>query len=204
MRSAKGAWDGRFGDRRGCAHPDREVRRGIEGPAGGLARRPRDPPRPPALRVGPRPGRLRDHGAGHPGRGRADHGTPGGDPGGDPQGGPRDHDQQGLPVRAERDRARGPAHPCGRGRGRRRGRHGVDVAGALPHPRRPVGPADGERRDRRFDDLRRPVVHVHRQAHGRHLGRGQHRARDHARGAGRMVGAVTPSRCGRVATAASR
>ena len=79
-----------------------------------------------------RPGRLRDHGPGHPGRRRPDHRPPGRRQGRHPDERPLDHHQQGLPLRHQRDRAGRPADPRRRARDRRRRRHGVDDQGPAP------------------------------------------------------------------------
>ena len=79
-----------------------------------------------------RPGRLRDHGPGPAGRRRADPRPPGRGQGRHPDDRPGAHDQQGLPVGLERDRAGRPADPRRRVRDRRRRRHGVDDQRAAP------------------------------------------------------------------------
>ena len=112
----------------------------------------------------------------------------------DPSGGPGHHPQQRLPVEPDRGRLRRPAHPAGRDRDRRRRRHGVDDQRPVRAAQGALGPAPRRRRGRRRDDPRRPVVDVHRPAHGRVLRRGQRRARDLPRGAGRLGGAVAPAR----------
>ena len=174
-------------------HAHREVRRRVQGPPGCEAGGQRHPGSPGQGRCATRPGRLRDHGTGDPGRGRPDHRPSSGHPGGHPSRDPRHHHQQGLPLRPERHRPRRSAHPCRRGRGGGGRRDGVHVAGAVPPPRRALGSAHGQHRDRRFDDLRRTVVHLHRQAHGRLLRRRQHRAPHRSRRAGCVVGPVTPA-----------
>ena len=152
-------------------------------------RRVRDQGRARARRRRPRAGRLRGHGPGAPGRPGPDHRPPGGGEGRRPDDGARDHDQQGVPLGHQRDLPRRPDDAGGRRRGRGRRRHGVDDERALPAPRRACRLPHGQRRARRLDDQRRPVVRVRRRAHGR-----RHREvrrpgrRDHPRGAGRARG----------------
>ena len=64
--------------------------------------------------------------------------------------------QQGLPVRAGRDRARRPAHPGRRVRRRRRRRHGVDDQRAAPAAEVARGLQVRRRRRARLDGARRP------------------------------------------------
>ena len=89
--------------------------------------------------VSRRPGRLRDHGPGHPGRRRPDHRPPGRGQGRHPDERPVDHHQQGVPVRPQRDRAGRPADPRRRVRDRRRRRHGVDDQRPAPAAQVPRG-----------------------------------------------------------------
>ena len=84
-----------------------------------------------------RPGRLRVHGPGAPGRRRADHRPPGRGQGRHPDDRARDDDQQGVPLRAQRDLPRRPDDRGRRGRRRRRRRHGVDDQRPLPAARGP-------------------------------------------------------------------
>ncbi len=112
-----------------------------------------------------------------------------------PIGGGCDHRQQGVPVRSQHDLSRRPDDPGGRGRDRRRRRHGVD-------DERAVHPAGCARRPpirRRvasgLDHPRRPLVRVRRVPHGRwhrevlrvtqHLARTSGRARGEEPRAGR-------------------
>ena len=77
-------------------------------------------------------------------------------------------DQQGVPVRTERDRARRPADPRGRGPARRRRRDGVDDATrrtSLPKMR--FGARMGDAEADRLDDVRRPVLRVRPGVDGR-------------------------------------
>ena len=66
-------------------------------------------------------------------------------------------------------------HRDRRHRRRRRRRHGVDEQLPVPAAARPRGPAHGQRRGRRLDDPRRPVVRVRAVPHGQRR-RGRRRA----------------------------
>jgi hypothetical protein len=105
-----------------------------------------------------RPGRLRLHGPGPPGRPGPDHRPPGRRQGRDPDVGPGHHHQQGLPVGAQHHL---PGRPDDRGRrGRRRGGrgHGVDDQGPVPAARGPGRLPAGRRHAGRLDDVRRPLL----------------------------------------------
>ena len=78
--------------------------------------------------VAPGPGQHVIFGPGAPGRPGPDPLAPGPDQGRDPEGGLLRDRQQGLRLRHARGRHDRPARPRRRPRGRRRGRHGVDVA----------------------------------------------------------------------------
>ena len=156
----------------------------------------RDPRGPRTIRRRPRAGRVRDHGPRDPGRGRPDHRAPGRGRRGDPQGGPRDHGQQGLPVRALRDRDGRPDDPGRRARDRGGGRHGVHDQRAVPDPEGARRLAPGRHADARLHGPRRPVVELPRSPHGRGHRHRQPRARHRPRGAGHVVGS------GRIARAA--
>ena len=103
-----------------------------------------------------RPGAVRDHGPGAPGRGRADPGAPGGRQGRHPDERPRAHHQQGVSLRPRRHRARRPADPRRRVRRRRRGRPGVHDQRPAPAAEVPRGLQVRRRRDARRDGVRRP------------------------------------------------
>ena len=86
-----------------------------------------------------RPGRLRDHGPGPPGRRRPDHRPPGRGQARHPDGRARADHQQGVPVGHRRDRPGRPADPRRRVRRRRRRRHGVDDQRPAPAAEQPRG-----------------------------------------------------------------
>ena len=90
-----------------------------------------------------------------------------------------DH-QQGLPVRAGRDRAGRPAHPGRRVRHRGGRRHGVDDPGAAPAARRPARLQVRLGRAGRLDGPRRPHRRLRPRVHGRVDRAAQRRARHHA------------------------
>ena len=105
--------------------------------------------------------------------------------------------EHGLRIRpAGRDAGR--AGHSSRGRERRGGRrHGVHVEHAVraaPHARRRP---DGERRDPRPDDPRRPVVRVRALAHGQQRRGRRQRVSRVARGSGPLRRRESPSRRGR-------
>ena len=143
--------------------------------------------------VSRRPGRLPDHGPGHPGRRR---------PEPRPQRGHRrwpaalgavDHGQQGLPVGAERDRPGRP--PDQRRRGRHRGgrRHGVDDQRPPPAAEVPRGLQVRRHHAGRLDGLRRALRPGDPAGDGR-ADRGLQRLphQPDPRGAGRLRGRLPP------------
>ena len=75
--------------------------------------------------------------------------------------------QQGLPVRAERDRDGRPADRLRPVRHRRRRWHGVDDQRPVPAARRPRRLPLRRQQDRRRDRARRPVLRVRPARHGR-------------------------------------
>ena len=119
-----------------------------------------------------------------------------------------DHDQQGLPLRPERDRHGRPADPRRRGRDHRRRRHGVDDQRAPPAAEVARGLQVRRRHAGRLDGLRRPVGPDHRAGDGR-PDRGLQR-RPHQpdpRGAGRLRRRLAPEgrrRPGRTASSTTR
>ena len=117
--------------------------------------------------VARRPGRLRDHGPGAAGRRRPDPGSPGRGQGRHPDGRvPATHHQQGVPVGRQRDRARRPADPRRRVRGRRRRRHGVDDQRAAPDDEVARGLQVRRRHGARPHGVRRTVGRLHRPGDG--------------------------------------
>ena len=177
---------GPFRDRLGRSHAVRQAGRFPRRSPGDRARRDRDPRRARPRRGRGRRGRVRDHRPGAARRGR-----PGSRAAGGGRRRPADlaaggHDQQGLRVEHPGGRDRRPDDPLRRPQRDRRGRDGVDVERAvraaegavrLPARRRRAGRPDGPRRA--DVDLRRP-------AHGRAGVVRLARARDHARGTGRV------------------
>ena len=167
------------------------------GLAEGLLRRPArwrgDQGRAGAGRGRARAGGVRDHGSGAHGGRRADPGAAGRGRGRHPDGRARAHDQQGVPVRDRRHRAGRPADPRGRVRDRRRGRPGVDDAGAAPARQVPRGLQVRRRHDDRPHGLRRPVLRVRPGRDGCVDGEVQRPLRAHPRGAGRVLGALAPA-----------
>ena len=155
------------------------------------ARRHRDRGRARARRGQARPGPARRHGPGAAGRPGADPVPPGPDQGRDPQGGLLRDRQQGLRLEPAGRRHRRPGRARGRPRARRRRRHGVDVAGALPAAQGALRLPHGRRQDGRRDDPRRAHQPVHGQDDGPGGLRGRRGARDDA-GRPRQVRAAQP------------
>ena len=114
-----------------------------------------------------RPGRLRDHGSRHPGRRRADHRPTGRGQRRHPHDRARPDGEQGLPVRAERDRHGRPADRLRRVRRRGRGRHGVDDQRPLPAAEGPLRLPLRRLHPHRRHRARRPVLHVRPPRNGR-------------------------------------
>ena len=130
--------------------------------------------------VAPERGAARRHGPGPPGRPGPDPLAPGPDQGRDPQGGlQRDH-QQGVRLGPARLGPARPGDPRGRRRGRRRRRHGVDVARALPAAPGALRLPHGRRQGARRDGPRRPHQPLQRAPDVRRGDRGRRRARAHA------------------------
>ena len=146
-----------------------------------------------ARRGGAGAGRVRDHGPRPPGRHRPDHRPAGGGRGRDPDEHPRADGQQGLPLRAGRDRARRPAHPGRRVRDRRRRRHGVDDAGTAPAAGLPRGLQVRRRHAGRLDGVRRAVLRVRPSGHGAGDGHVQRAVPADPRGAGRLLRTLAPA-----------
>ena len=115
---------------------------------------------------------------------------------GHPEGGARRHDQQGLRLLDQGDRAGRSDDPRRPARRRRDRRHGVDVERAVPPPEGALRLPARQRRGDRSHGVRRAHVDVRRRPHGRPgLARGA-RARDLARVAGRLGGAIAVARRG--------
>ena len=125
-------------DPRHRPHARRQARRRPVQPPGHRARRDRHPRRARARGRRTRAGPARRHGPGAAGRRRPDPLAPGADRRRDPQGGLLRDDQQGLRLRRARRRPARRRDPGGRRRRGRRGRDGVDVAGARTCCRRPA------------------------------------------------------------------
>ena len=115
---------------------------------------------------------------------------------GHPEGGSRRHDQQGVRVVDPRDRDRRPDDPRRRARRRRHRRDGVDVERAVPAAEGALRLPARQRRGGRPHGLRRAHVDVRRPAHGRAGVARLARARDLARGAGRVGVPLAPARRG--------
>ena len=128
----------RISHRRRCPHPDRQALRGAEELLCHGSGRLRHQGGVGAGRDHRRPGRLRDHGSRHPGRRGSDHRPAGRRQGRHPDVRTGADRQQGVPVRAERDRDGRPAHRLRRVRRGRGGRHGVDDARARTCSRAPA------------------------------------------------------------------
>ena len=150
---------------------------GLAGSRGHRARLDRDQGRARAGGRRSRRGRLRRDGAGAPGRRRPGSGTAGRSRRGDPEGGSRGHDQQGLRLVDQGDRAGRPDDPRRAARRRRDGRDGVDVERAVPAAEGPLRLPARERRGARPHGVRRPDVDVRRRSHGRAGLAGRPRAR---------------------------
>ena len=142
--------------------------------------------RPRAGRGDTRPGRLRVHGPGHPGRRGPDHRPPGRGQGRHPDDRARHHGQQGLPVRPQRHLPGRPDDQRRRGRHRGRRRHGVDDPGPLPAARGPRRLPDRRRHHGRLDDVRRPVLRLRQLRHGPRHRALQRRRRRLPRAPGRL------------------
>ena len=140
-----------------------------------------------------RPGRLRDHGPGPPGRRRPEPGPPGRRGRWHPDVGALVHPQQGLPLRSRRDRAGRPAHPRRRVRDRRRRWHGVDDPGTAPA--RQLAHRHQVRRHQagRRHGPRRAVGHLRPGGHGSAHRAAQRRLRPDPRGAGRLRRRIAPA-----------
>ena len=128
-----------------------------------------------------RAGRPRDRRPGAAGRPGPDPLAPGTDQGRDPEGGLLRDDQQGLRVGRARDGAARPGDPRRRGAGRRRRRHGVDVARPVPAPAGPLRVPHGRREDARRDGPRRADEPLLGPPDVRRGDRDRRRAGDHAR-----------------------
>ena len=115
--------------------------------------------------------------------------------GGIPMSVPAADGQQGVPVRAERDRDGRPADRLRRVRHRRGRRHGVDDQRPVPAARRPRRVPLRRHRPGRLDRARRPVLRVRPARDGRGDRRLQQAAQDRPRRTGRVRGAV--ARAGR-------
>ena len=155
--------------------------------------------------IEPRRAAVRDHGPGAPGRRRPGSRAAGGDRRRAADGDAGGHDQQGLRVVDPRGRDRRLDDPRRRRRARRHRRHGVDVERAV-RPREGALrlPARGRDADRP-DDARRADLDLRRAAHGRAGVVRLARARDLARGAGRVgVPLASSARSRRRTRAASR
>ena len=139
-------------------------------------------------------GRRGDHGPGDPSRRRAGPGAPGRPEGGSSGRGERDHDQQGVRIRAESGDDRRRRHP-GRGRGSdRRGWDGEHEPWSVPAAPGSYRLPARRRHDRGLDGARRPLVRDLQRAYGRSRGAGRREARRHPRGAGRVRAPVPPAR----------
>ena len=169
----------------------RKARRRPEGPRGDRARLDRDPQRARPRRPRERGGRVRRHGAGAPGRRGPGACAPGGDRGRPPDRGSVGHDQQGVRVVGAGRPARRPDDPVGRPQGRRRRRDGVDVERAVRPQEGPVRVQARRRHADRPHDARRTDIDVRQEAHGRAGVLRRARARDLARGSGRVGAPVT-------------
>ena len=185
---------GPFRDRLRRPHAVRQARRRPRRPAGDRARRDRDPRGARPRRRRGRRGRVRDHGPGAPGRRR-----PGAGAAGCGRRRPADraagrHDQQGLRLEHPGGRDRRPDDPLGRPQRGRRGRDGVDVERAVRAEEGAVRLPARRRRADRPDGPRRADVDLRRPAHGRAGVVRLARARDHARGAGRVGAALARAR----------
>ena len=134
-----------------------------------------------------RAGAVHDHGSGAHRRRRPDPGPAGRGRRGHPDGRARADDQQGLPVRPRRHRARRPADPRRRVRHRRRRRPGVDDPGAAPAAQVALRLQVRRRHPGRPHGLRRPVLRVRPGRHGRLDGEVQLPLRHHPRAAGRLL-----------------
>ena len=155
---------------------------------GGLAGHPATELGSIAIRAGleragiePDRGRLRRDGPGAPGRRRPGAGPPGGGRRGHPEGSPRRHDQQGLRLVDQGDRAGRPDDPRRPARRRRDRRDGVDVERAVPAAEGALRLPPRQRRGDRSHGVRRAHVDVRRRPHGRPGLARRARARDLAR-----------------------
>ena len=154
----------------------------------------RDRGRARARRGQARPGPARGDGPGAAGRPGADPVPAGPDQGGDPQGGLLGDRQQGLRLEPAGRRHRRPGRARGRPRARRRGRHGVDVGGALPAAQGALRLPHGRRQGGRRDDPRRAHQPVHGQDDGPGGLRGRRGARDDPRRPGPLRAAQPSAR----------
>ena len=184
-------------DRQRGSDAVRQARRRARRLRGDRARRDRDPGSARADRRRAARAAVRDHGPGAAGRRRPGARAPGGDRRRAAEGDAGRHDQQGLRVVDPRDRDRRLDDPRRRRRRRRHRRDGVDVERAVPPQEGALRLPPRERRADRLDGLRRPHVDLRRAAHGRAELEGRARARDLARGAGRMGRALAGARGGR-------